>query len=622
MVSAPTPLAPHSLLGLMTIFGASPLDTWLGTHGYCTPSDGGPALEYLAGDVAPAAPDPPPIGAAAEEPHARPAECASAAYIYLECLWWGGGMLLGAPLVISPPQGPFDRHFSDPFNEHATLRQAEQVVILLLKTAGALLWTTVIARFVGVYNTLDPDARDFRTGWDALNRYIGHFGIDTQSAVALRTYYLERSEIVRQKSRARVVSDFSPLLLQGYTWRNNEKWLRRAPCFALIFEQVPMAGPSTLGSEQSAVAQRFLVQISLSMEPRVFVPRERPPARHLYIIVAGPQSTGTARYKDRLLRKGDSWGAEDVLLSGMPDTRRHRARAISHLHVLCMTSANIEALKLEFRGPYLLTKLWACIHAAGGYIIELHRHQKKVLVSRVGEGAGQMRPIELEHLLNLPSTDGRRVSTVRALREDGSRMLSSHGLQLYRLYFNIIDIEGYEIVKERGRQGLKRVLRTHRPSSPSSGKPFGAEPPPPPPPPPPQRFAEAQPVTARQDARGVAAVDAVALSTQVSVLSEQLGRLTTLVETLCKERPEHWSKTTTPAVAQNGMRTARDTGTGTANGTGVGGQGPRARTSGAPTRTACHRRSPSPTSSSPGRMVTPRAAARGATGPATVSYHL
>ena len=89
-----------------------------------------------------------------------------------------------------------------------------------------------------------------------------------------------------------------------------------------------MAGPSVLGSEQAILAQRFLVQISLAMEPKVFVPRERPPARHLYIIAAG-----TAKYKDRLLRKGSSWGAEDVLLGGMPDTRRHRARALSHLHV-------------------------------------------------------------------------------------------------------------------------------------------------------------------------------------------------------------------------------------------------------------------------------------------------
>ena len=80
-------------------------------------------------------------------------------------------------------------------------RQLLQLIVLLLKATTAFLWTTVIARFVQVYNNLDPDSRDFRMGWDALNRFISYFGVSKPDALELRRFYIERSELARSRAR-------------------------------------------------------------------------------------------------------------------------------------------------------------------------------------------------------------------------------------------------------------------------------------------------------------------------------------------------------------------------------------------------------------------------------------
>lgn len=493
------------ILGLMTVLASTPLDTWLATHGYCTPA----AIDVSEVDGI---------------------ECADPSMIYLQCLWWGGGMLLGAPLVISPPQGPYERHFSES-GHGAYLTAAEQIVVLLMKTCVALLWTTVIAKFVGVYNTLDPDASDFRNGWDALNRYISFFRIDTSSAVALRTYYLERSDLVKQKSRARVVADFSPLLVEDFMWRYNQRWISRAPCFALVLEQM---GSAKHGAHSTTIAKSFLLKISLAMTPRIFVPKERPPARALYII-----TKGTAIFDGRALRNGDAWGSEDVFLDSMPNARRKRAQATSHLHALVITAADLEALKHEFRAPYLLTRLWACIRAAGAYIMEIYRQDRKMLRMRVGNEEGDLRPTDLERRLNLEDEDPRKLTTVRATSAEGRKLLNSNGLPLYRLYFNIIDVGAFEIVRETGMFGEKRVLpmrntegksTTNGPNSLNTSLPDGDS----------DYVSSTSLAIDGKDGsnNGVSrAGDGAKLAAQVGALSAQVAHLTMLVETMAQTQP-------------------------------------------------------------------------------------
>ena len=94
----------------------SPLDTWLAAFGYCAPLDetGSAHSVHVVTRVASAA------GGTTEL-----VECASASYIYLQCLWWGGGQLLGAPLTTAPPLGPLPPFVAeDRYNPSSVRRPA------------------------------------------------------------------------------------------------------------------------------------------------------------------------------------------------------------------------------------------------------------------------------------------------------------------------------------------------------------------------------------------------------------------------------------------------------------------------------------------------------------------
>ena len=230
------------VLGLMTIATVSPLDTWLATHGYCRPqTDNVTGFPLL------------------DEKGYRLHECAPEGTIYVQCIWWSAGMLMGAPISSTALQGPYERHFSDEgpvllrLGEQLIVRGAQEMTrrslacaakmrvaprvaspswcslmccyqtlsprdgcaqVLVLKIFTAFFWTSVIARFVQVYNNLDPDSRDFRMGWDALNRFVSYFRVPKADALELRRYYIERADEARAKSRKQVMNNFSPYLAE------------------------------------------------------------------------------------------------------------------------------------------------------------------------------------------------------------------------------------------------------------------------------------------------------------------------------------------------------------------------------------------------------------------------
>lgn len=235
------------MFGIIAIVPESPLDTWYATHGYCRP----------VGDT-----------------H----ECVGAEVLYFQCIWWASGILLGAPIGITPHKGPWGRHYSVPDDERL-LTYPEQSVVFLLKLATAFVWVTVVARFVQVYNNLDPDARDFSQGWDALNRFVSYFKVAPLDARELRRFYIERADEARAKSRKRVMNDFSPYLAEKFVWKLNKDWLVKVPCFSLVVER--------LMNNPNSGLERFLVKVALAMQPSVYVPTERPPAQRLYIITDG-----------------------------------------------------------------------------------------------------------------------------------------------------------------------------------------------------------------------------------------------------------------------------------------------------------------------------------------------
>ena len=217
------------LLSVVTIFPPSRLDTWFSTLGYCRPainlSNGtrladtdGKFCSMLQTELAMAG------RSSVEDIDGRSCvpECTPVSILYLQCFWWSLGLLMGAPISTTPLRGPYGGYFYGP--DHLTLLTiGEQVVVILIKSVTAFLWTTVIARFVRVYNNLNPDERVFQEGWDALNRFVSYFKVQPVDALELRRFYIERAEEARAKMRKKVINDFSPMLQEKFVWKLNKE---------------------------------------------------------------------------------------------------------------------------------------------------------------------------------------------------------------------------------------------------------------------------------------------------------------------------------------------------------------------------------------------------------------
>ena len=399
------------------------LESWLGTHGYCRPH-----------------PDMP------EGYH----QCVGAEVQYLQCLFWSVGMLMGAPISMSPDKGPYPRFYSDPENA-INLRSHEQVIIILLKFIVAFHWTTVrtplrtprtppphappphaaascpplklhrsplvrrvcvqvIARFVFVFNNLDKDQKEFQLGWDALNRFCSFFRLEQKMAVEMRQYYIERNKEVRARSRRKVLNQFSPKLAEDVVWELDKRWLVRVPCFSLVAERVT-------GDEL-----RFFVKVALAMDVAVYVPKDRPPPRRLYMI-----TQGVALYKGEQLGIGESWGAEDVLLYGRPNPARLRAFSMTYLHVQWLDANVLEGLKEEFPRAHLLCRFWTMMHAVGDFLIQnLRQSRAKPVV--------------------LPAADFEARINARQIEVQPTGAKNAEGSMLYRSISHYVSQGSYEIV--------------------------------------------------------------------------------------------------------------------------------------------------------------------------------
>jgi len=400
------------LLGMMSTFATSPLDTWSATHGYCRPDPTNRTLGNCS---------------LCDDPschECRPdADCVDGPALYLQCLWWSVGMLMGAPISMSPDKGPYERYYSQ--GVEIKLRSHEQIIVLCLKFIVSFHWSTVIARFVFVFNNLDSEQKEFQLGWDALNGFCSFFKIETTMAIQLRQYYMERNKEMRARSRRKVLSKFSPYLAEEVVWELDKKWLVRVPCFSLVAERL------------SGEELRFFVKVALSMDVSVFVPKDRPLPRKLYLI-----TQGVALYKGEQLGIGQSWGAEDVLLRDRKNDARLRAFAMTYLHVQWLDAEVLEHLKGEFPRAHLLCRFWTMMHAVGDFLIDNLRRSKQNPVV--------LPAAELEERLN-----------AKQLHVDGPLDDTNvDGEPLYVLCSRYVSQGRYEIVAS-GEKGHYRVIDRH-----------------------------------------------------------------------------------------------------------------------------------------------------------------
>lgn len=79
------------ILRIVASFPATPLDTWMGTYGYCQPD---------------------PANANTTKPLVDPI-CVDPAYLYLQCIRWSMGLIAGAGFPMFPARGPYPPFYAE-----------------------------------------------------------------------------------------------------------------------------------------------------------------------------------------------------------------------------------------------------------------------------------------------------------------------------------------------------------------------------------------------------------------------------------------------------------------------------------------------------------------------------
>jgi len=413
------------ILGMLgSVFVSTPLASWQATHGYCTPLSQNATVHVDLLEF----------------------RCVDKWDLYLQSFFWGTGMIVG--FASTPLYGPYPSYlYVDGPGTIFTI--SEQILVLVLNLLGAFQWAYVTGKVVDIICNLNPDRTAFRNGLDQLNDYCRFHGLSSNISIELREYYYSKREWYRAQARSHVAEGFAPSLAEKVIWESSREVLTKAPCFkvllvpprtvelleqelereaihSLVKKRKSVTGPSrdpyaelAETSQQVAAldeqrqrrrmnmqqrekqhaetreeAKGFLVQVALSMRNEVYAPGDRLPPRRLYII-----TRGTAIYRGRVLSKGDSFGEQDVMLTGNSfsfgdmeggqmvyvERMRPQAYAITFLQVQFIGTEEFEMIQPNYPKAYAAVKRVAVYRAVHEWLRAYLVHEKqKVRLAAAG----------------------------------------------------------------------------------------------------------------------------------------------------------------------------------------------------------------------------------------------
>jgi hypothetical protein len=185
-------IATHYYACVLAILGsADPLKSWMATYGFCEPDMD--------------APDP---------SIADPICVDDPAYMYLQCVCWGLGLIIGfswKPLF----NGPYSPYYDlDRPNPGAFLSSFEQVAVLIMKTIGIMMWTLIFSALIRAVSFSDPEAVKYNQDVDKLNTFCVHNNLPGVMRREFRRYLSETRKARQADARTMVLKSLlSPKLM-------------------------------------------------------------------------------------------------------------------------------------------------------------------------------------------------------------------------------------------------------------------------------------------------------------------------------------------------------------------------------------------------------------------------
>lgn len=345
------------VVGIMTTFAESPLQTWMATHGYCRPT--GEGIDAQTGLLR--------------------YECVRPSSRYLNCLWWA--FIMVVTQTTHPEYGPYDAYVptnSSGAEEAETdtyggFTLGEQVVVLVLLILGTFLFSLLFGELLVSMTHDDPERIRHTNEIDNLNRFCKRHGLDVNLRRELRRYFFETVELRATERSTDALRKLSPMLVDKVTWHIHERWLDEVPCFK-FGSDYKRWGRRIAPEERRA----FLIDLVKSMELAVFAPKEVPPSHRLYFLTQG-SVVYARRGLARTLGPGSHWGEYDVMLTS--SEQKGKATTTTYAHVQYIARAAMLTLKERYPAPFRAVLAWVIYHAMCAQVVTQLR-DKKAAVQR------------------------------------------------------------------------------------------------------------------------------------------------------------------------------------------------------------------------------------------------
>ena len=199
----------------------------------------------------------------------------------------------------------------------------EMAVATALMLLGAMAWGQVLATFVSIISTLNPELAEFRNRMDELNSFMRRQHLKNELQQRLREYFHQTHHLRIAAKQRELITLMSDSLQSEVAWSCNRQWLQRVS----FLREAPLP---------------FLVQLALCLTPHVFAPGEVIPVGRLYII-----NRGLAVLGPRLLGSGRVWG-DDVILTSEHLRLNFVARAMNFLEVFSIDREQLSTLADSF----------------------------------------------------------------------------------------------------------------------------------------------------------------------------------------------------------------------------------------------------------------------------------
>jgi len=224
----------------------------------------------------------------------------------------------------------------------------EVFVAAILMFSSCVVWAHLIGVFSGVISNFSPEANEFRSSMDKLNRFIHAEALPEQLARRMREYFHQSKHLRAAKSQQTLLSSLPPKLQGEASWATNQTWL------------------TTIVVLQNAEPQ-FMLELSLHLHAVIFSPSDLAPTGFMFIM-----QRGIAMYRGKVRTKGQVWG-EDVVLHSEHLRSTASARALNYVAAYYISRAELLMLADRFPKASQLIRRFAIRLALGRQIVALAR---------------------------------------------------------------------------------------------------------------------------------------------------------------------------------------------------------------------------------------------------------